>query len=65
MNNIQNNTSLPQCDPNRIVQFLNADHYHLEDVGLLDHLNYCDSCQRVMLEKSGGEEALEQAAALL
>lgn len=65
MNNIQNNTSLPQCDPNRIVQFLNADHYHLEDVELLDHLNYCDSCQRFMLEKSGGEEALEQAAALL
>lgn len=53
------------CNPKRITQFLNSDHYHLDDVDLIEHLELCESCRRNLLEQSGGDEAISNARVFL
>ena len=42
------------CDLQRIQDFLNSDHYHMQDTDLLAHLDVCPSC-RDYLEALAGD----------
>lgn len=56
MNSPLHNSPKAGCDLQRVRDFLNSDHYHIEDVEFTSHLDVCPSC-RDYLESQAGEPA--------
>jgi serine/threonine protein kinase len=53
------------CDLQRIQDFLNSDHYHLEDADLIAHLDVCPVCRKYLESQAGEPERWEQASKML
>ena len=53
------------CDLQRIQDFLDSDHYHLQETDLIAHLNVCASCRDNLEALAGEPKHWEQASMLL
>jgi serine/threonine protein kinase len=53
------------CDLQRIQNFLNSDHYHLEDAELIAHLDACPTCRQYLESQAGEPDRWKQATQLL
>ncbi len=53
------------CDLQRIQNFLNSEHYHLEDTDLIAHLDICLECREYVEAQAGEPEHWLQAKDLL
>jgi serine/threonine protein kinase len=65
MNSPQRNSPTAGCDPKRVQDFLNSDHYHLEDADFMAHLDVCQSCRDYLETQAGEPERWKQASLLL
>ncbi len=65
MNSPEHNAPATGCDLQRIHDFLNSDHYHLEESVLLSHLDECPSCREYLEAQAGEPERWQQATKLL
>jgi serine/threonine protein kinase len=65
MKSPENNSPTAGCDLQRLRDFLNSDHYHLEDPDFLAHLDVCSSCRDYLEAQAGEPECWEQASKLL
>ncbi len=54
-----------ECNRQRVQDFLNSDHYHLEDPDFLSHLDVCPSCRDYLEAQAGEPERWKQASLLL
>ncbi len=61
----EHNAFVTKCDLKRIQDFLNSDHYHLEDADLMAHLEKCPSCRHHLEAQAGEPLRWQQAAQLL
>ena len=61
----QTTTPSTRCDHERLRTFLDSDHYHLEDEGLIIHLDECESCRALIESEAGEKEQWEVAKRLL
>ena len=53
------------CDLQRIQDFLNSDHYQLEDADLIAHLDVCPACRKYLEAQAGEPERWVQATQML
>ncbi len=53
------------CDLQRVQDFLNSDHYHLEDADLIAHLDVCPACRKYLEAQAGEPERWVQATQML
>lgn len=65
MNTPRQNLPAAGCDLQRVQDFLNSDHYHLEDSDFVAHLDACSSCREYLEALAGAPERWEQASMLL
>jgi serine/threonine protein kinase len=65
MNSPKHNAPATGCDLQRVQDFLNSDHYHLEDADFITHLDACPSCRGYLEAQAGEPERWEQASKLL
>lgn len=56
---------MQKCDLNRAEDFLNSDHYRLEDEDLVAHLDHCETCRRYLESKAGDRSLWSSAADML
>lgn len=54
-----------QCDPQRAKEFLNSDHYDLEDHGFMAHLDTCQACRTELESQAGDDSQWQRAMELL
>lgn len=65
MNTSDHNAPTTGCDLQRVLDFLNSNHYHLEDSDFLTHLDVCPACRGYIETQAGDPERWQQAAQLL
>lgn len=65
MNTPKQDPRIADCDLQRIRDFVNSDHYHLEDANLIAHLDECPPCRQYLEAEAGEPERWEQATRLL
>ncbi len=53
------------CDLQRVQNFLNADHYHLDDADFIAHLDACPACREYLEARAGDPLQWKQAKDLL
>ena len=53
------------CDRQRVQDFLNSEHYHLDDANLIAHLDVCPECRKYLEAQAGDPERWAQAKKLL
>ncbi|MEL6105245.1 MAG: serine/threonine-protein kinase [Planctomycetota bacterium] len=53
------------CDPKRVQAFLDSDHYDLEDTELIEHLDHCDACRKLVQASAGNAQQWDKAIELL
>jgi serine/threonine protein kinase len=61
----QHNAPAAGCDLQRVQDFLNSDHYHLEDADFMSHLDVCPTCRDYLEAQAGEPERWKQASQLL
>jgi uncharacterized protein (TIGR03067 family) len=65
MNSPEHELPTAGCDLQRVQDFLNSDHYHLEDTELIAHLDMCPDCRRYLEAQAGDPLRWQQAKDLL
>lgn len=65
MNSPEQHSHVVGCDLQRVRDFLNSDHYHLEDNDVLAHLDVCPSCRDYIEAQAGDPDRWTQASQLL
>ncbi|MDX1968176.1 MAG: serine/threonine-protein kinase [Planctomycetaceae bacterium] len=65
MNPSENISGTSACDPQRLDQFLQSDHYRIEDAELVAHLDVCPSCREHLESRAGDAEVWMSATTLL
>ena len=61
----ERNSPTAGCDLQRVRDFLNSDHYHLEDADLIAHLDACPTCRQYLEAQAGEPVRWEQATQML